>query len=75
MLGGSYRPDAIGTPFAISGPGYYTDATTQDRLNIGFRQPIDPSWSPPKRGAQRGLIVSPPHSSGAVSASVCENVH
>jgi hypothetical protein len=46
-LSGSYRPDAIGTPFAISGPGHYTDATTQDRLNIGFRQPIDPSWSPP----------------------------
>lgn len=46
-LGVSYRPDAIGTPFAISGPGYYTDATTQDRLDIGFRQPIGSSWSPP----------------------------
>jgi hypothetical protein len=43
----SYRPDEVGTPFAINLPGYFTDATTQDRLSIAFKQPIDPSWSPP----------------------------
>jgi hypothetical protein len=36
----------VGTPFAINLPGYFTDATTQDRLHIAFNQPIDPSWSP-----------------------------
>jgi hypothetical protein len=43
----SYRPDEIGTPFMIAGPGYFTDASTQDRLHIAFKQPIDPSWTPP----------------------------
>lgn len=46
-LGPTYRPDEVGTPFAINQPGYFTDATTQDRLHIAFEQPIDPSWSPP----------------------------
>jgi hypothetical protein len=43
----SYRPDEVGTPFVINLPGYFSDATTQDRLSIAFKQPIDPSRSPP----------------------------
>jgi hypothetical protein len=43
----SYRPDEIGSPFAINAPGYFTDASTQDNLHIAFKQPIDPSWTPP----------------------------
>ena len=43
----SYRPDRIGTPFVIAGPGYYTDATTQDVLRLALTQPIDPAWTPP----------------------------
>jgi hypothetical protein len=43
----SYRPDEVGSPFAIAIPGYYTDAGTQDHLHIAFKQPIDPSWTPP----------------------------
>ena len=30
------RPDEIGSPFAISGPGYFTDADHQDKVHIGF---------------------------------------
>jgi hypothetical protein len=43
----SYRPDEIGTPWAISGPGYFTDASHQDKVHIAFKQPIDPRWTPP----------------------------
>jgi hypothetical protein len=46
-LDASYRPDRIGSPFVIAGPGYYTDATTQDVLRLALTQPIDPSWTPP----------------------------
>jgi hypothetical protein len=43
----SYRPDEVGTPFSINLPGYFMDASTQNLLHIAFKQPIDPSWSPP----------------------------
>jgi hypothetical protein len=43
----SYRPDEVGSPFPIALPGYFTDAGTQDHLHIAFKQPIDPSWTPP----------------------------
>jgi hypothetical protein len=45
-LEAGYRPDEVGSPFAIPRPGYYTDAGTQDHLHIAFKQPIDPSWTP-----------------------------
>jgi hypothetical protein len=41
------RPDSIGSPWFISGPGYFTDAEHQDHLDIAFTQPIDPFWTPP----------------------------
>ena len=41
------RPSEIGTPWAIAGPGYFTDAGHQDHLHIGFDQPITPTWTPP----------------------------
>jgi hypothetical protein len=37
----------VGTPFPINMPGYFTDTSTQNLLHIAFKQPIDPSWSPP----------------------------
>jgi hypothetical protein len=43
----SYRPDEVGSPWAISAPGYFTDAANQDKIHVGFKQPIDPSWTPP----------------------------
>ena len=45
-LDAGYRPDEVGSPFAIPRPGYYTDAGTEDHLHIAFKQPIDPSWTP-----------------------------
>jgi hypothetical protein len=43
----AYRPDEIGSPFVIAGPGYFSDSSTQDNIHIAFKQPIDPSWTPP----------------------------
>jgi cell wall-associated NlpC family hydrolase len=47
------RPDEIGTPWAISGPGYFTDAAHSDHLHVAFDKAIDPSWAPP--AAQAGM--------------------
>jgi hypothetical protein len=46
-LDASYRPDEIGSPWAIAGPGYFTDAGHQDHVHAGFKQPIAPTWTPP----------------------------
>ena len=46
----SYRPDEIGSPWVIAGPGFFTDAAHQDKIHVGFKQPIDPSWTPPPPG-------------------------
>jgi cell wall-associated NlpC family hydrolase len=43
----SIRPSEIGTPWAISGPGYFTDAAHQNHLHIGFDTAISPDWKPP----------------------------
>ena len=47
----SYRPSEIGTPWAISGPGYFTDAGHQDHLHIAFDEAVDRSWTPPTNQA------------------------
>ena len=49
-----YRPDEIGSPFAISGPGYFTDAAHQDHVHLGFKTEIDPDWKPPADVAAAG---------------------
>jgi hypothetical protein len=41
------RPDEIGSPWAISGPGYFTDASHQDHLHIGFSTERGADWEPP----------------------------
>jgi hypothetical protein len=43
----SYRPDEVGTPWAIAAPGFFTSAEFQDNIHVAFKQPIDPSWTPP----------------------------
>jgi hypothetical protein len=43
----SIRPSEIGTPFVIAAPGFFTDAAHQDRVHVGFDQPIAPTWTPP----------------------------
>jgi hypothetical protein len=48
-LPASIRPSEIGSPFVIAAPGYFTDAAHQDRMHVGFDEPIAPSWTPPLR--------------------------
>ena len=43
----SIRGDEIGSPFAISGPGYFTDAAHQNHIHVGFKTEITPDWKPP----------------------------
>ncbi|HEY6889328.1 MAG TPA: CHAP domain-containing protein, partial [Solirubrobacter sp.] len=47
-LNPDYRPDAIGSPFAIAGKGYFTDAAHQTHIHVGFKEPIAADWKPPK---------------------------
>ena len=48
----SIRPDEIGSPFAINGPGYFTDAAHSNHIHVGFKQESRPtssrrpSWRP-----------------------------
>jgi cell wall-associated NlpC family hydrolase len=42
------RPDEIATPWAIAGPGYWTDATHQSHLHVGFARPLASGWKPPE---------------------------
>jgi len=46
-LDASIRPNEIGTPWAITGPGYFTDSGHQDHLHIGFKEAITPGFTPP----------------------------
>ena len=50
-----YRPDEIGSPWPISGPGYFTDAGHQDHLHVGFKTEISKDWRPPRRRRRRRL--------------------
>ena len=57
-----YRPDEIGSPWPISGPGYFTDAGHQDHVHVGFKQEIDKSWAPPAdvtAGGAQAAAVAP----------------
>ncbi len=57
-----YRPDEIGSPWPISGPGYFTDAGHQDHVHVGFKTEIDKSWAPPAdvtAGGAQAAAVAP----------------
>jgi cell wall-associated NlpC family hydrolase len=43
----SIRPSEIGSPWALKGAAYFTDAAHQDHLHVGFDDPIAANWSPP----------------------------
>ena len=43
----SIRPNEIGSPWAIAGPGYFTDAAHQNHLHIGFKEQIGSTFTPP----------------------------
>jgi len=54
----AYRPNEIGSPWAINGPGYFTDRGHQDHLHVAFKQAIDSSWKPPADVAAGGASSS-----------------
>jgi hypothetical protein len=56
------RPDEIGSPFAISGPGYFTDAAHSNHIHVGFKQEITPDWKPPAE-----LAADVPRAAAAVA--------
>ena len=62
-----YRPNEIGSPFAIAGPGYFTDAAHQNHLHIGFKEAIAPDWKPPADVAADGSEAAPAASAAAVA--------
>ncbi len=47
-LDAAIRPDEIATPWAIAGPGYWTDAAHQSHLHVGFARPLSTGWEPPE---------------------------
>ena len=53
------RPNEIGSPFAIAGPGYFTDAAHQNHLHIGFKEAITPDWKPPAEVSADGATAAP----------------
>ncbi|WP_051324069.1 NHLP-related RiPP peptide [Candidatus Solirubrobacter pratensis] len=50
----SIRPNEIGSPWAIAGPGYFTDAAHQNHLHIGFKEEIPKDFTPPADVAAPG---------------------
>jgi hypothetical protein len=46
-LGRAIRPTEIGSPWALPGPAYFSDAGHQNHLHIGFDDPITRDWRPP----------------------------
>ena len=59
------RPTEIGTPWAISGPGYFTDAAHSDHLHVAFDEAIEPSWRPPAAQPVAGEPAAPVASASA----------
>src|SRR3954453_22073908 len=43
----SVRPTEIGSPWALPGAAYFTDAEHQNHLHIGYDDPLSPDWHPP----------------------------
>ena len=43
----SIRPDEIGSPFAINGPGYFTDAAHMNHVHVGFKTELPADFDLP----------------------------
>jgi uncharacterized membrane protein YgcG len=50
----SIRPSEIGSPWALPGSAYFTDAAHQNHLHVAFDDPIAPGWTPPEDLAAGG---------------------
>ena len=56
----SIRPDEIGSPFAINGPGYFTDAAHMNHVHVGFKTELSRRLRAPRR-TRRRRRRPPPH--------------
>ena len=61
------RPDEIGSPFAINGPGYFTDAAHMNHVHVGFKTELSPDFDLPDDLAAGGAQPAAPP--GAVAAT------
>ncbi|MDA0185773.1 NlpC/P60 family protein, partial [Solirubrobacter phytolaccae] len=57
-LDANIRPNEIGSPFAIGGPGYFTDAAHQNHIHLGFKQEITADWKAPADVAAQPAAVA-----------------
>ena len=55
----SIRPDEIGSPFAINGPGYFTDAAHMNHVHVGFKTELSPDFDLPDDLAAAGAARRP----------------
>ena len=67
------RPTEIGSPWALDGSAYFTDADHQDHLHIAFDDPIDPDWKPQAGTAAPAAADAPDDEAGAARASASES--
>jgi cell wall-associated NlpC family hydrolase len=51
QLDPSIRPSEIGSPWALSGAAYFSDAAHQNHIHVGFDDPIGGGWQPPEEAA------------------------
>jgi cell wall-associated NlpC family hydrolase len=47
----SIRPTEIGSPWALPGAAYFTDAEHQDHVHVGFDDPVAANWKAPEEEA------------------------
>jgi len=65
----SIRPSEIGSPWALPGAVYFTDAEHQNHLHVGFDAPIQANWQPPADAAAAPVTpVAPAAASADVAA-------
>ncbi len=56
----SIRPDEIGSPFAINGPGYFTDAAHMNHVHVGFKTELPADFDLPDQLAAGGTAPRRP---------------
>ena len=53
------RPDEIGSPFAINGPGYFTDAAHMNHVHVGFKTELPADFDLPDQLAAGSAPATP----------------
>jgi NlpC/P60 family len=64
----SIRPSEIGSPWALPGAAYFTDAEHQNHLHVAFDDPIAGSWKAPEDVAADGADSLPAEPAPSVAA-------